>query len=114
MYAWWRSVWPVLVVIGQVFLPPAQCQEKPAAARIPVVKTWKELQELPPIDLGDGVKIRVGIEATKVPQWSGALLYCLTEDIHRHPRVTGSCVLGRFTRLARSAMKCWQRDRPRW
>jgi hypothetical protein len=52
-------------------------QENPPA--IPVVKTWEELQALPPIDLGDGVKIRLGLEADKVPQWRGALLYCLTE-----------------------------------
>lgn len=48
-------------------------------ARIPAVKTWEELQALPPIDLGDGVKIRLGLEADRVPQWSGALLYCLAE-----------------------------------
>jgi WD40 repeat protein len=46
---------------------------------IPVVKTWQELQALPPIELGDGVKIRLGLEAVKVPQWSGALLYCLAD-----------------------------------
>jgi hypothetical protein len=48
-------------------------------ARIPVIKTWEELQARPAIDLGDGVKIRLGLEADKVPQWSGALLYCLAE-----------------------------------
>ena len=46
---------------------------------IPVVKTWEELQAIKPIDLGDGVKIRLGLEAATIPQWSGALLYCLTE-----------------------------------
>jgi hypothetical protein len=30
-------------------------QENPP--RIPVVKSWEALQELPPIDLGDGVKL---------------------------------------------------------
>jgi hypothetical protein len=48
-------------------------------ARIPVVKTWKQLQSLPPIDVGGGVKVRLGLEAAKAPRWSGVLLYCLTE-----------------------------------
>jgi hypothetical protein len=48
-------------------------------ARIQVVKTWKDLQNVPPIDLGGGVKVRLGLEADKVPRWSGTLLYCLTE-----------------------------------
>ena len=52
-------------------------QNEPAC--IPVVKTWEDLRALPAIDLGDGVKIRLGLEADKVPQWSGALLYCLVE-----------------------------------
>jgi hypothetical protein len=34
---------------------------------------------VPPIDVGGGVKVRLGLEAAKVPQWSGTLLYCLTE-----------------------------------
>ncbi len=58
-------------------VPSILAQDHPA--RIPVVKTWEDLQALPPIDLGDGVKIRLGLEADKIPQWSGALLYCLTE-----------------------------------
>src|SRR5438132_2651863 len=55
----------------------ASANEGPASIR--VVKTWKELENLPPIELGAGVKIRLGLEAAKVPQWSGVLLYCLTE-----------------------------------
>jgi hypothetical protein len=55
----------------------AASQEKTAG--IPVVKTWKDLQDVAPIDIGDGVKIHLGLEADKLPQWSGGLLYCLTE-----------------------------------
>ncbi|MCI0381276.1 MAG: hypothetical protein L0215_27135 [Gemmataceae bacterium] len=57
-------------LFGISLAPGALPQEKPA--RIPVVKTWEELQAPPPIDLGDGVKIRLGLEADKFPQWSGA------------------------------------------
>src|ERR1043165_4296830 len=46
---------------------------------IAVVKTWKELQAGPAINLGDGVKVRLGLESDKLPQWSGGLLYVLTE-----------------------------------
>jgi hypothetical protein len=69
---------PLLCVAG-LFLAsaPLAAQERPAG--IPVVKSWEDLQAVPAIDLGDGVKIRLGFEATKIPQWSGALLYCLTE-----------------------------------
>jgi hypothetical protein len=58
-------------------VPSVMGQNNPV--RIPVVKTWEDLQTVPPIELGDGVKIRLGLEAEKVPQWSGALLYCLSE-----------------------------------
>ncbi len=48
-------------------------------APIAVVRSWEELQKQPPIDLGGGVTIRLGLEADKLPQWSGGLLYCLAE-----------------------------------
>jgi hypothetical protein len=43
------------------------------------VKTWKQLQSLPALDVGGGVKVRLGLEAAKAPRWGGVLLYCLTE-----------------------------------
>jgi hypothetical protein len=67
----------VALLLSVIVVPQVLGQEK--LAPIAVVKTWKELQEQPPIDLGDGVKIRLGMEAAKLPQWSGGLLYCLTE-----------------------------------
>jgi hypothetical protein len=51
----------------------------PAPKPIAVVKTWKELEAQPAIDLGDGVKVRLGLEAKSAPRWSGVFLYCLTE-----------------------------------
>ncbi len=47
--------------------------------RIAVVKTWEELLAVKPLDLGDGVRVRLGLEADKVARWSGALIYCLAE-----------------------------------
>jgi hypothetical protein len=52
---------------------------KKALPVIPVVKTWEELLKQPSLDLGGGVKVRLGIEATRCPRWSGVLLYACTE-----------------------------------
>jgi hypothetical protein len=48
--------------------------------RIPVVRTWGDLLAQAPIVLEDGPRVRLGIEATRCPQWSGVLLYCLAEN----------------------------------
>jgi hypothetical protein len=53
--------------------------EQPRPATLAVVKTWKDLQAQPAFDLGDGVKVRLGLEGDKAPQYGGVLLYCLTE-----------------------------------
>jgi len=51
----------------------------PDASKLAIVKTWNDLLKQPPIDVGDGVKVRLGIEATTCPQWSGVLVYCYCE-----------------------------------
>ncbi|MCI0381274.1 MAG: hypothetical protein L0215_27125 [Gemmataceae bacterium] len=79
------------ILFGISAVPSAPPQEKPA--RIPVVKTWEELQALPAIDLGD-VTIRLGLEADKVPQWSGALFYCLTEGFIPPTKGGGRTLVG--------------------
>jgi hypothetical protein len=61
------------VLAGTASAQPAE------PARINVVKTWQELQAQPAIKLEGGLTLRLGIEADRVPQWSGALLYCLTD-----------------------------------
>ena len=66
----------VFVAIA-LFGPISLGQELPAS--IPVVKTWEDLQKRKPIEIGGGVRIRLGLEADKIPKWSGAFLYCLTE-----------------------------------
>lgn len=48
-------------------------------ASIPVVRTWEELEALPPITVTDGVTVRLGIEANRVRPNGGCLVYCLTE-----------------------------------
>jgi hypothetical protein len=62
-----------------VSLPSIHAQKKAAARAIPVVRTWEDLAKQEPIELDKGVKIWLGIEAERVPRWSGAVLYCLTE-----------------------------------
>jgi sugar phosphate isomerase/epimerase len=68
-----------LFVVGPSAVSVARAKDEASPARIAVVKTWKDLQSEPPITLGDGVKVRLGISADKGPRWSGAFLYCLTE-----------------------------------
>jgi acetyl esterase/lipase len=68
-------------------------QESPPA-RIAVVKTWKDLQSQAPIELGDGVKVRLGLSADRSPQWSSVLLYCLTEGYTPASRGIGPEPLG--------------------
>jgi hypothetical protein len=53
--------------------------DQPRPATLAVVKTWKDLQAQPAFDLGDGVKVRLGLEGDKAPQYGGVLLYCLAE-----------------------------------
>ena len=55
-----------------------------------MVKTWRQLRTLPPIELGVGVKVRLGLQAAKAPRWSGVLLYCLTEGYRPPAGVDGA------------------------
>jgi hypothetical protein len=50
---------------------------------IRVVRTWEDLKAQPAIELGGGVRVRLGLEADRIPQWSGAYLYCLAENYVR-------------------------------
>jgi hypothetical protein len=43
-----------------------------------VVATWADLLRQPAIDAGDGVRVRLGISATRCPRWSGIFLYALS------------------------------------
>ncbi|MEM7231088.1 MAG: hypothetical protein AAF517_02870 [Planctomycetota bacterium] len=44
-----------------------------------VVRTWRDLQRQPALDLGNGITVRLGIEAKEGPQLGGVLLYGLFE-----------------------------------
>ena len=57
----------------------AQLQAQADPVVIKSVTTWEQLLKQPAIDLGDGVKIRLGIESLECPQWSGVALYAYTE-----------------------------------
>jgi hypothetical protein len=46
---------------------------------IRVVATWADLLRQPVIDAGGGVRVRLGISATRCPRWSGVLLYAYAE-----------------------------------
>lgn len=46
-----------------------------------VVKTWAELLKQPPIEVADGVSVRLGIEKKTWPRWSGVLVYCYCDRL---------------------------------
>ena len=46
---------------------------------IRTVTTWEDLLTQPTIDLGDGIKIRLGIDSLEWPLWSGVAIYACTE-----------------------------------
>jgi hypothetical protein len=64
----------VIVLLGSARLA-AQADPVP----IKSVATWEDLLKQPKIDLGDGIKIRLGIDSLECPQWSGVTLYAYTE-----------------------------------
>jgi hypothetical protein len=57
-----------------------QAGTKPAAT-IPVVTTWDDLLKQPAVHLDKGVVVRLGIEATDCPRWSGVLLYAYCDGM---------------------------------
>jgi len=52
---------------------------KQAPRAVPVIKTWAALSAVKPFEIGDGVKVRLGIEAAEAPCLSGVLVYALVE-----------------------------------
>lgn len=59
------------------------------------VTTWEELFTQPAIDLGDGIKVRLGIDSLECPQWSGVALYAYTEGFDdQKPRSINRDALG--------------------
>jgi len=51
-----------------------------APSSIKVAETWADLLDREPVDTGRGARVRLGVEATERPQWSGVLLYCLYHE----------------------------------
>lgn len=79
---------PTLALLT-LFAVFARAEEKAAAPdagkdKITVVKTWKELCARPELELGGGLKIRLGVEATRAPRLSGVMIYCLAEGYEKH------------------------------
>jgi hypothetical protein len=70
-----------LVLMGGLWTsePTSTTPDSPRLPSIPVVKSWEDLLGQPPFNIGDGITIRLGIEATECPRWSGVLLYAYTE-----------------------------------
>ena len=88
--------------------------------KITVVKTWNDLQAVRPIEIGDGVKVRLGLGAEKTPQWSGTLLFCLTEgyvpaNSGKGPTlgpVLATCEFG--DERTRTSSEKWGRKKKEW
>ncbi len=73
---------------GQWVVPLA-LRDAPPVHGIKVVKTWGELKRQAPIELGNGVIIRLGLEADRVGPHGGALLYVLVDRFNPPQRWSG-------------------------
>lgn len=75
----------ILLVLALSALPPCSREAvdpppPPGPPRgLAVVATWGDLLRQRPFLLEDGVTLRLGIGATRCPQWSAVLLYAYTE-----------------------------------
>lgn len=65
--------------LGIVLLGSAPVAAQAELLPIKSVATWEDLLKQPTIDVGDGIKIRLGIDSLECPQWSGVALYAYTE-----------------------------------
>ncbi|MAG55165.1 MAG: hypothetical protein CMJ83_02635 [Planctomycetes bacterium] len=73
---------PLVVALGLVVL--VGCANHPdsvESADVAVVATFEELLEQTPIDLGDGVRVRLGIQARSARVGEGVLLYCIADGM---------------------------------
>src|SRR5262245_4796373 len=67
------------LVVAAAGLVPLQAAPGKQPPPIPVVNTWADLLGQPAIDLGDGVKLRLGMEANRCPRGACVLIYAYTE-----------------------------------
>lgn len=79
-----------------------------AAFEIPETRTYGELMKLAPIELGGGVKVRLGIEAKTCPRFSGVLLYCLAEGYEPPETYKGPDI-----RIGPVFARVWREDGPK-
>jgi hypothetical protein len=88
----------MFLVAPVLFMEHARAGEprlnKELSPAIPVVGTYGDLLGQPVIDLGAGVRIRLGIEALTIPAGGGTLLYCLTEGYAPRHRGDSQYALG--------------------
>lgn len=56
--------------------------QKQAPQIVPVVKTFAALSQVKPIEIGEDIKIRLGIEAAEAPVYSGVLVYAQVDGFH--------------------------------
>lgn len=84
----------LLVLLAVALACPLHAEDLPA---VPVVKTWAELSAAKSFDLGNGVSVRIGIEAAQAPRDSGVLLYVLTDGLREASLTPSSDQLGPLT-----------------
>jgi hypothetical protein len=75
----------LLTLVSCLLASAANAEQPPQRKDIPVVKTWGDLFDAEPIDVG-GQKVRVGIEADSFPAGAGVLVYCLTDEPPANPK----------------------------
>lgn len=67
----------LLTLLFGFFLGGSVFSQTKPLSRLPIVKTWGDLEKQKPIRLENGCVVRLGIQKEKVSLGDGALVYCL-------------------------------------
>lgn len=65
---------------GSAFLGCRSPTSAPSLPTLAVVRTDGELLKQTPIDIGDGVSVKLGVSASHAPVNSGILIYCMSDN----------------------------------
>ena len=84
---------PFAVILGTVFAGEKADESDAKIPAIQVVKDLDELRKQPAFDLGNFGQVRLGLEATDAPRYSGIVLYVLAEN-YTPPQHYNSDTLG--------------------
>jgi hypothetical protein len=75
----------LLALLSCLVSADARAAETRRARDLPVVRTWGELFDVEPVEVG-GQKVRLGVEAEAFPAGGGVLAYCLMDQAPARPK----------------------------